>query len=125
MTNKFSSSITLTNNNNNDTDIFKKIDMKYINYVNDTELYCTTYNNIINNNGDFFETFNKLHKDHNNNIYEKIGNSSNKNNWTIKEFFNQILDKQYTASYNDNNFDDLLISCLSNNNIIENNTLIK
>jgi hypothetical protein len=125
MTNKFSSSITLTNNNNNDTDILKKIDMKYINYVNDTELYCTTYNNIINNNGDFFETFNKLHKDHNNNIYEKIGNSSNKNNWTIKEFFNQILDKQYTASYNDNNFDDLLISCLSNNNIIENNTLIK
>ena len=124
MTNKFSSSITLTNNNN-DTDILKKIDMKYINYVNDTELYCTTYNNIINNNGDFFETFNKLHKDHNNNIYEKIGNSSNKNNWTIKEFFNQILDKQYTASYNDNNFDDLLISCLSNNNIIENNTLIK
>ena len=103
MTNKFSSSITLTNNNNNDTDILKKIDMKYINYVNDTELYCTTYNNIINNNGDFFETFNKLHKDHNNNIYEKIGNSSNKNNWTIKEFFNQILDKQYTASYNDNN----------------------
>lgn len=125
MTNKFSSSITLTNNNNNDTDILKKIDMKYINYVNDTELYCTTYNNIINNNGDFFETFNKLHKDHNNNIYEKIGNSSNKNNWTIKEFFNQILDKQYTDSYNDNNFDDLLISCLSNNNIIENNTLIK
>lgn len=124
MTNKFSSSITLTNNNN-DTDILKKIDMKYINYVNDTELYCTTYNNIINNNGDFFETFNKLHKDHNNNIYEKIGNSSNKNNWTIKEFFNQILDKQYTDSYNDNNFDDLLISCLSNNNIIENNTLIK
>ena len=125
MTNKFSSSITLTNNNNNDTDILKKIDMKYINYVNDTELYCTTYNNIINNNGDFFETFNKLHKDHNNNIYEKIGNSSNKNNWTIKEFFNQILDKQYTDSYNDNNFDDLLISCLSNNNIIENNILIK
>lgn len=124
MTNKFSSSITLTNNNN-DTDILKKIDMKYINYVNDTELYCTTYNNIINNNGDFFETFNKLHKDHNNNIYEKIGNSSNKNNWTIKEFFNQILDKQYTDSYNDNNFDDLLISCLSNNNIIENNILIK
>lgn len=124
MTNKFSSSITLTNNNY-DTNILKKIEIKYINYVNDTELYSTTYNNIINNNGDFFETFNKLHKDHNNNIYEKIGNSSNKNNWTIKEFLNQMLDKQYTDSYNDNNFDDLLINCLSNNNIIGNNTLIK
>ena len=71
-------------------------------------------NNILN------ENFNKLYKN-GDKIYEKIGNSQNKNSWNVKEFLNTNLEKEYKESYINNDFKDILVNAVYN---IDNNDLI-
>ena len=54
-------------------------------------------------------------------IYEKIGNSQNKNSWNVKEFLNTNLEKEYKESYINNDFKDILVNAVYN---IDNNDLI-
>lgn len=112
------SSITFTNNNLDSKNMVKQIEYKHTILLGD-KVWETSYNNKNDNDG-FIENFNKLYKE-NENVYEKIGNSQNKNSWKIKEFLNTILLKQYTDNYNNNSFDEQLLSVLFNNNIDNNN----
>tara|TARA_B000000437_G_scaffold219162_2_gene200157 strand:- start:1682 stop:2047 length:366 start_codon:yes stop_codon:yes gene_type:complete len=118
----FSSSITFTKDNlDNNKNIIKKIEYKYT-HLNDDKLWSTYYINKIDNNGSK-ETFNKLYKN-GNNVYEKIGNSNNKDSWDIKEFFNTNLEKQYVDNYHNISFNDNLLDACENIPI-ENQNLLK
>ena len=100
----FSESITFSKNNlENNQNITKKIDYK-CSITLDDQVYSTSYNNSINNNI-LNENFNKLYKN-GDKIYEKIGNSQNKNSWNVKEFLNTNLEKEYKESYINNDFND-------------------
>jgi len=115
----FSESITFSKNNlENNQNITKKIDYK-CSITLDDQVYSTSYNNSINNNI-LNENFNKLYKN-GDKIYEKIGNSQNKNSWNIKEFLNTNLEKEYKESYINNDFKDILVNAVYN---IDNNDLI-
>lgn len=115
----FSESITFSKNNlENNKNITKKIDYK-CSITLDNQVYSTSYNNSINNNI-LNENFNKLYKN-GDNIYEKIGNSQNKNSWNVKEFLNTNLEKEYKESYINNDFKDVLVNAVYN---IDNNDLI-
>jgi len=121
MTN-FSSSITFTKDNLHSSDnIIHKIEYKHT-ILSGDNLWTTFYNNKIDNNGSV-ETFNKLHKK-GDIIYEKIGNSHNKDSWNIKEFLNTILKKQYVDNYQNNNFNDNLLDVISEN-LHHDTTLLK
>lgn len=115
----FSESITFSKNNlENNQNITKKVDYK-CSIILDDQVYSTSYNNSINN--DILnENFNKLYKN-GDKIYEKIGNSQNKNSWNIKEFLNTNLEKEYKESYINNDFKDILVNAVYN---IDNNDLI-
>ena len=115
----FSESITFSKNNlENNQNITKKVDYKCSITLGD-QVYSTSYNNSINN--DILnENFNKLYKN-GDKIYEKIGNSQNKNSWNIKEFLNTNLEKEYKESYINNDFKDILVNAVYN---IDNNDLI-
>jgi len=115
----FSESITFSKNNlENNQNITKKVDYK-CSITLDDQVYSTSYNNSINN--DILnENFNKLYKN-GDKIYEKIGNSQNKNSWNIKEFLNTNLEKEYKESYINNDFKDILVNAVYN---IDNNDLI-
>jgi hypothetical protein len=115
----FSESITFSKNNlENNQNITKKIDYK-CSITLDKQVYSTSYNNSINNNI-LNENFNKLYKN-GDKIYEKIGNSQNKNSWNVKEFLNTNLEKEYKESYINNDFKDILVNAVYN---IDNNDLI-
>jgi hypothetical protein len=115
----FSESITFSKNNlENNQNITKKIDYK-CSITLDDQVYSTSYNNSINNNI-LNENFNKLYKN-GDKIYEKIGNSQNKNSWNVKEFLNTNLEKEYKESYINNDFKDILVNAVYN---IDNNDLI-
>ena len=115
----FSESITFSKNNlENNQNITKKIDYK-CSITLDNQVYSTSYNNSINNNI-LNENFNKLYKN-GDKIYEKIGNSQNKNSWNVKEFLNTNLEKEYKESYINNDFKDILVNAVYN---IDNNDLI-
>lgn len=115
----FSESITFSKNNlENNQNITKKIDYK-CSITLDEQVYSTSYNNSINNNI-LNENFNKLYKN-GDKIYEKIGNSQNKNSWNVKEFLNTNLEKEYKESYINNDFKDILVNAVYN---IDNNDLI-
>lgn len=115
----FSESITFSKNNlENNQNITKKVDYK-CSITLDDQVYSTSYNNSINNNI-LNENFNKLYKN-GDKIYEKIGNSQNKNSWNIKEFLNTKLEKEYIESYINNDFKDILVNAVYN---IDNNDLI-
>jgi len=115
----FSESITFSKNNlENNQNITKKVDYK-CSITLDDQVYSTSYNNSINNNI-LNENFNKLYKN-GDKIYEKIGNSQNKNSWNIKEFLNTNLEKEYKESYINNDFKDILVNAVYN---IDNNDLI-
>ena len=109
----FSSSITFTKDNlNSQQNIVHNIEYKHTVYSGD-ELWATFYNNKTDSNGTQ-ETFNKLYKN-GDDIFEKIGNSQNKDSWKIKEFLNTILKKQYVVNYPDNNFNGPLLSDIYDN----------
>jgi hypothetical protein len=115
----FSESITFSKNNlENNQNITKKVDYK-CSITLDDQVYSTSYNNSINNNI-LNENFNKLYKN-GDKIYEKIGNSQNKNSWNVKEFLNTNLEKEYKESYINNDFKDILVNAVYN---IDNNDLI-
>tara|TARA_B110001450_G_scaffold255830_2_gene284392 strand:+ start:1581 stop:1961 length:381 start_codon:yes stop_codon:yes gene_type:complete len=112
MTN-FSSTITFSKDNfDSPSNIIHKIEYKHTTFSGDN-LWVTYYNNKIDNNG-IVETFNKLHKN-GDDVYEKIGNSQNKNSWDIKEFLNTIVKKQYVDNYQDNNFNQNLLDAIYDN----------
>ena len=105
---KYSTSITFSKDNLTDDLTTRKIEYKY-SVMSGNKLWTTTYNNIINNN-ELNESFNELTRDNNNNIFEKVGKSKNKNCWNIKEFCNSIENKKYKNDYNRYNFNDLLFN---------------
>ena len=118
----FSSSITFTKDNlNSQQNIVHNIEYKHTVYSGD-ELWATFYNNKTDSNGTQ-ETFNKLYKN-GDDIYEKIGNSQNKDSWKIKEFFNTNLEKQYVDNYQNISFNDNLIDACENIPV-ENQNLLK
>ncbi len=80
----------------------KKIE--YISTMQDNDKVMSTYYNNMYKNNEQSESFNKLLKD-NHNIYEQVGNSLNKSNWTIKEFHNQKLNKEYNDKYDKHTFE--------------------
>tara|TARA_B110000858_G_scaffold198372_1_gene264346 strand:- start:2852 stop:3244 length:393 start_codon:yes stop_codon:yes gene_type:complete len=108
---KFSQSITFSKDNFDSFNCVNKIEYNNI-ILSDNKIWSTTYKNKIDDKN-IKETFNKLHKD-GNNIYEKIGNSQNKNSWSIKEFLNTILEKEYDTPYKNNNFKNTLIDAINN-----------
>ena len=91
----YSKTIQLTEDNfsNNNT---TKFEYKY-SQIDNNKLSSTSYTNSIDSSGSI-ESFNKLYKE-NNIIHEKIGNSTNKKSWNIKEFINTNLEKEYNDSY--------------------------
>jgi len=112
MTN-FSSSITFSKDNiDSPANITHKIEYRHT-ILSGDNLWTTSYNNKTDKNG-IIETFNKLHKN-GDDVYEKIGNSQNKNSWDIKEFLNTILKKQYVDNYQDNNFNQNLLDAIYDN----------
>lgn len=54
------------------------------------------------------ESFNKLMK-HRDDVYQQIGNSTNGEDWTIKEFSNDKLNKEFKDAYDNHKFDRPLI----------------
>jgi hypothetical protein len=94
-------SITYSFNKKDDVDIFKQIEYKSTTL--DTNKSMSTYYNNIVTDKEQKESFNKLLKS-NNDTYEQIGNSKNKTDWDIKEYHNNILNKEYRDSYNTHNF---------------------
>tara|TARA_Y100000389_G_C16988968_1_gene283957 strand:+ start:46 stop:522 length:477 start_codon:yes stop_codon:yes gene_type:complete len=113
MANSSSSSITFSFDNINNNNGIKKVEYKYT-VLSGNETWFTSYNNKIDNSG-ITETFNKLYKNGDEHILEKVGTSQNKNSWEIKEFLNTKQEKHYIDDYNNNNFNDILIKCLIEN----------
>ena len=108
-----SSSITFSFDKLKNNNSIKQIEYKY-SVLSDNETWFTSYNNKIDNSG-ITETFNKLYKNGDEHIIEKVGTSQNKNPWKIKEFLNNIQEKHYIDDYTKNNFNELLINCLIDN----------
>lgn len=108
-----SSSITFSFDKLKNNNSIKQIEYKY-SVLSDNETWFTSYNNKIDNSG-ITETFNKLYKNGDEHIIEKVGTSQNKNPWKIKEFLNNIQEKHYMDDYTKNNFNELLINCLIDN----------
>jgi hypothetical protein len=107
----FSQSITFSKDNFDSIKTIKRINYNYSVLAGD-KIWSTTYKNQIDDKT-INETFNKLHKD-GNNIYEKIGNSQNKNSWIVKEFLNTVLEKEYDTPYDNNNFTNIIIDAINN-----------
>lgn len=107
----FSQSIIFSKDNFDSINTTKKINYNHSVFIGD-KIWSTSYKNKINNKT-IYETFNKLHKD-GDNIYEKIGNSQNKNSWMVKEFSNTVLEKEYDTPYDNNNFTNIIIDALNN-----------
>ena len=108
----FSQSITFSKDNFDSINTIKKITYNHSVFHGD-KIWSTNYKNKIDNES-INETFNKLYKDGNNNIYEKIGNSQNKNSWIVKEFLNTVLKKEYDSPYDNNNFTNIIVDAISN-----------
>lgn len=107
----FSQSITFSKDNFDSIQTIKRINYNYSVLAGD-KIWSTTYKNQIDDKS-INETFNKLHKD-GNNVYEKIGNSQNKNSWIVKEFLNTVLEKEYDTPYDNNNFTNIIIDAINN-----------
>lgn len=107
----FSQSITFSKDNFDSINTVKKLSYNYSVFHGD-KIWSTNYKNKIDDKS-INETFNKLYKD-GNNIYEKIGNSQNKNSWIIKEFLNTVLEKEYDTPYDNNNFTNVIVDAISN-----------
>lgn len=90
---------------------------------NDGKLMSTSYVNTIQNNQQQ-ESFNKLLKN-NNDLYEQIGNSRNRTDWDIKEFHNNILNKEYKDPYGKHNFDQALMDSLPSSSKTIDNPFLK
>jgi len=107
----FSQSITFSKDNFDSINTVKKINYNHSVFHGD-KIWSTNYKNKIDDKS-INETFNKLYKD-GNNIYEKIGNSQNKNSWIVKEFLNTVLEKEYNTPYDNNNFTNDIVDAISN-----------
>lgn len=107
----FSQSITFSKDNFDSINTVKKISYNHSVFHGD-KIWSTNYKNKIDNKS-INETFNKLYKD-GNYIYEKIGNSQNKNSWIVKEFLNTVLEKEYDTPYDNNNFTNDIVDAISN-----------
>lgn len=107
----FSQSITFSQDNFDSINTIKKITYNHSVFHGD-KIWSTNYKNKIDDKS-INETFNKLYKD-GNNIYEKIGNSQNKNSWIVKEFLNTNFKKEYNTPYDNNNFTNVIIDAISN-----------
>ncbi len=102
-------SITYSHSKQNDSEETKKIE--YISSIqDDSKLVTTSYNNVIQKNNQI-ESFNKLLKSHYG-IYEQVGSSQNKKDWSIQEFHNNNLNKEYKDAYDKHKFDKYLNECL-------------
>jgi len=113
-------SVTYSIEKHND-DIIKKIE--YNSTINDKDKMINTYyNNSIKNNNQN-ETFNKIYKD-NNNIYEQIGNSTNKEDWLIKEYYNRNKEKEYIDIYDNHKFDKYIMDHMPSLTKLNDNLLI-
>lgn len=66
----------------------------------------THYNNTVKNN-EQNESFSKLFKNRDN-IYEQIGNSKNKKDWTVQEYHNSSFQKKYVDKYTNHKFDECI-----------------
>jgi hypothetical protein len=107
----FSQSITFSKDNFDSINTVKKISYNHSVFHGD-KIWSTNYKNKIDDKS-INETFNKLYKD-GNNIYEKIGNSQNKNSWIVKEFLNTVLEKEYDTPYDNNNFTNVIVDAIMN-----------
>lgn len=98
--------VSFTEHKKDDEQISKKIQYEISHVDNDT-IFNTSYVNKIENDKTL-ESFNRLLKK-GGDIYQQIGNSSNGNDWHIKEFNNNVLNKEYTDFYTNHVFDKLLV----------------
>jgi hypothetical protein len=98
-------SITYSHSKQNGAEEVRKVEYKST-IEEDGKLMSTSYVNTMTDKHQS-ETFNKLLKS-DSDIYEQIGNSSDKNNWKIKEFHNNSLNKEYSDVYSKHNFDNCL-----------------
>jgi urate oxidase len=98
-------SITYSHSKQNDSDEIRKVEYKSTVEENG-QLMSTSYNNIMKNDS-ISESFNKLLK-RDYDVYEQVGNSQNKNDWQVKEFHNNSLNKEYKDPYAKHNFDNCL-----------------
>ena len=106
--------------NNNNT--IRKIE--YNNTVRDADkMIDTHYNNTIKNT-EQFESFTKLLKDKSD-VYEQVGSSKNKTDWTVKEFHNSALQKKYTDKYTKHKFDEHIMDYMQHMQIPSNNFMIE
>jgi hypothetical protein len=99
MENRSSFTYTIENKNN------KTIkELQYTNYSkNDDEENMLHYKNIINQDDNILESFNKLHK-YGKNTREIVGKSHNKGNWKIHHYNNSMFERKYVENYDIINF---------------------
>ncbi len=113
-------SITYSINKINDN-VIKKVEFSST-IKNQDKMINTYYNNSITNSNQT-ESFNKLYKD-NNNIYEQIGNTKNKKDWFIQEYYNNNKEKEYIDTYDKHNFDQYILDYMPSLINLNNNVLI-
>jgi hypothetical protein len=106
--------------NNNNT--IRKIE--YNNTVRDADkMIDTHYNNIIKNT-EQYESFTKLLKDKSD-VWEQVGSSKNKTDWTVQEFHNSTFQKKYTDKYTKHKFDEHIMDYMQQMQMPNNNFMIE
>lgn len=78
-----------------------------VSQVESNRLINTCYTSTVENNR-LQESFNKLMQ-YTDNVYQQIGNSTNGEDWSIKEFSNDELCREFTDAYDKHKFDRPLI----------------
>lgn len=97
-------SVTFSQGTYDDDSSFKKIDYQETMTINDntfTKMYSLHQDG---NGQKNVESFNKILKN-DKYLFEQIGSSKNKDDWVIKEFENNNLQRQYNDNYEQHKFD--------------------
>lgn len=81
-------------------------------------MMSTSYTSVIKNDSTS-ESFNKLLKQEHE-VYEQVGHSHNKTDWSVKEFHNQNLDKEYKDDYDKHKFDNCITLATQNSHLLLN-----
>ena len=102
-------SITYSIKKEND-EVVKKIEYTSTIKDSDKTLINTYYNNSISNKKQS-ESFCKLLKE-DQNVYQQIGSSINKNDWKIQEYKDSDKQREYIDDYNKHNFDQCIMDCM-------------